>query len=804
MTLPRPTHGPTHAGAPAPTGLAISRPAGARSRPADPAAPACATFPAEPGRSLRENLLHALGPREPESALALSALSDATLRELARTGLCSPASVRPPGGTTGWPGELAALTPEQTTAAGYCALLGPDVSPSLLAAVGGGDLGRALAVLDELAARRVVREDESGAPLFHFRHPLLRVLAYARIPPGRRIAAHAAAAHALARVGAPLPQRAPHLARSAAPGDTEAARLLHRAAHQVLDTRPDSAADWLLAALRVHPADAEGGAATLGTRILLCVAAARCGQRAEVVRRMPEVLASPLLPPDERGRLVDLYARMEDGLGRHREARALLATGTVVAGPTVVPAAPDTTLLLRSAALSAAAGDLAAVRERLAAVTTVTAASPGPAPGDAVRRMSAAATLALGAALASDVTARDAAVADATRRADLLTDAALPDVLDAVVRLGRAQHLTSRHRDAVRLFARGVRCARAGGRAAELPALLIGHARAEAVLGRLAAASVSAAEAAGAARRLDCPELAHEAGVIGGWTTLWSAGHDAAEPAARELARAGGPSGEQWRAAALLLAAVRLEAGRPQESLRLLLSPAADVSGPPGSGPAPWWSLACLAAAAAGLDGTARRCAAMARAAAGESRLPADHAAVLRAEAALVPDEAALPLLTSAVDQHVHDGALLLECRTRLLLARRLLGAGRLPEAAFHAGLAKSRAEPTGSEPLRQLAVGVQRAIGARRPRGTGSPGGAGPAGLSQRERQILGLVCRGMSNRDIAGALFVSVKTVEAHLTRVFRKTGTRSRAALVATFGAARPAGVRAPVESGAGARA
>ncbi|MEW2411515.1 helix-turn-helix transcriptional regulator [Streptomyces griseoviridis] len=798
MTLPR----PALAGTPAPTGPARSRPAGARTGPADPAGPACATFPAEPGRSLRENLLHALGPREPQSADALSALSDATLRELARTGLCSPASVRSPGPATGWPGALAALTPEQTTVAGYCALLGPDVSPSLLAAVGGWDLGRVLAVLDELVARGVVREDESGAPLFHFRHPLLRVLAYTRVPPGRRIAAHAAAARALAGVGAPLSQRAPHLARSAAPGETEAARLLHRAAHHVLDTRPDSAADWLLAALRVHPANPEDGAATLRTRILLCVAAARCGQRAEVVRRMPEVLASPLLPSEERGRLLDMYARMEDGLGRHREARALLAAEPLDTGP-AVHAAPDTTLLLRSAALSAAAGDLVAVRERLATVTAATAASPGRAPGDAVRRMSAAATLALGTALASDVTARDAAVADATRRADLLTDAALPEVLDAVVRLGRAQYLTSRHRDAVRLFDRGVRSARAGGRTAELPALLIGHARAEAVLGRLASASASAAEAAGAARLLDCPELAHEAGVIGGWTTLWSAGHEAAEPAARDLAGAGGPSGERGRAADLLLAAVHLEAGRPHESLRLLLSPAADGSGPPGSGRASWWSLACLAAVAAGLDGTARRCAAVARTAAGASRLPADHAAVLRAEAALVADEAALPLLASAVEQHVHDGALPLECRTRLLLARRLLGAGRLPEAAFHAGLAKSRAEPTGSEPLRLLAVDVQRAIGARRPRGTGSPGGAGAAGLSQREREILALVCRGMSNRAIAGALFVSVKTVEAHLTRVFRKTGTRSRAALLATFGAARPTEVLAPVESGAVAR-
>ncbi|WP_206742986.1 helix-turn-helix transcriptional regulator, partial [Streptomyces sp. AcH 505] len=181
-----------------------------------------------------------------------------------------------------------------------------------------------------------------------------------------------------------------------------------------------------------------------------------------------------------------------------------------------------------------------------------------------------------------------------------------------------------------------------------------------------------------------------------------------------------------------------------------------------------------------------------ARAAADASRLPADRAAVLLAEAALAPDRDAIPLLTDVVEQHAHDGSLLLECRVRLLLARRLISTDHLSEAAFHTGLTKRRAEQCGSQYLRHLAVDVQRAIGARHPRVSGDTDGedAPETGLSQRERQILRMVCRGLSNRDIAGALFVSVKTVEAHLTRVFRKTGTRSRAALVATFATARPA--------------
>jgi DNA-binding CsgD family transcriptional regulator len=46
-------------------------------------------------------------------------------------------------------------------------------------------------------------------------------------------------------------------------------------------------------------------------------------------------------------------------------------------------------------------------------------------------------------------------------------------------------------------------------------------------------------------------------------------------------------------------------------------------------------------------------------------------------------------------------------------------------------------------------------------------------------------MVAGGMSNRDVAQALFVTVKTVEMHLGRVYRKLGIRSRAELPAALG-------------------
>jgi DNA-binding NarL/FixJ family response regulator len=44
---------------------------------------------------------------------------------------------------------------------------------------------------------------------------------------------------------------------------------------------------------------------------------------------------------------------------------------------------------------------------------------------------------------------------------------------------------------------------------------------------------------------------------------------------------------------------------------------------------------------------------------------------------------------------------------------------------------------------------------------------------LTEREREVLGLVAEGMSNRAIASRLFVTDRTVEAHVTQIFQKLG-------------------------------
>lgn len=61
--------------------------------------------------------------------------------------------------------------------------------------------------------------------------------------------------------------------------------------------------------------------------------------------------------------------------------------------------------------------------------------------------------------------------------------------------------------------------------------------------------------------------------------------------------------------------------------------------------------------------------------------------------------------------------------------------------------------------------------------------------GLTATEEQVAELVAHGRSNKEVAQALFVSEKTVEANLTRIYRKLGVRSRSALAAQLAKPRP---------------
>ncbi len=61
-------------------------------------------------------------------------------------------------------------------------------------------------------------------------------------------------------------------------------------------------------------------------------------------------------------------------------------------------------------------------------------------------------------------------------------------------------------------------------------------------------------------------------------------------------------------------------------------------------------------------------------------------------------------------------------------------------------------------------------------------------AALSAREQEVAALVAAGKRNRDVAAALFLSEKTVESHLARIYDKLGVRSRAALATSMAGER----------------
>ncbi|MFF5436215.1 ATP-binding protein [Streptomyces achromogenes] len=145
--------------------------------------------------------------------------------------------------------------------------------------------------------------------------------------------------------------------------------------------------------------------------------------------------------------------------------------------------------------------------------------------------------------------------------------------------------------------------------------------------------------------------------------------------------------------------------------------------------------------------------------------------------------EAAVAQLTSAQDRLGKLGYGLEEARAAFALARlrgRGPGAAAFDEAARM--FRRCRALPW----LRQ----VEEALAAPGPEPVpGRP--EAPAALevlAAMERQVAALVMEGATNREIAARLFISVKTVEATLTRVYRKLGIRSRVDIVRLAAARR----------------
>jgi DNA-binding CsgD family transcriptional regulator len=116
--------------------------------------------------------------------------------------------------------------------------------------------------------------------------------------------------------------------------------------------------------------------------------------------------------------------------------------------------------------------------------------------------------------------------------------------------------------------------------------------------------------------------------------------------------------------------------------------------------------------------------------------------------------------------------------RTGLALARACLRSGRRTGAREAARAARAVFADAAAPGWVAMADELLRRAGA-----------SGAADdLTRTEDRICALVAGGRSNREIAAELFVSVSTVEAHLTRVYRKLGLRRRTELTAWYAAHR----------------
>jgi len=128
-----------------------------------------------------------------------------------------------------------------------------------------------------------------------------------------------------------------------------------------------------------------------------------------------------------------------------------------------------------------------------------------------------------------------------------------------------------------------------------------------------------------------------------------------------------------------------------------------------------------------------------------------------------------------------------------LLRARGLLGAGKGDEAKAAVAEASGLAAPSGFlfpflEAGSAIVPLIERLEGNtpfhKRILGLfgGSEGKASPAGLSERELDVLGLLAGGLSNQQIAERLYVSANTVKSHLKSIFAKLDVESRTQAVA----------------------
>lgn len=677
--------------------------------------------------------------------------------------------------------ELDALPAGDRELAVLAAVLGDVIRPEILAAVAQVAQETALAALDEMAARDLVRETELPGQL-RFRHPVLRQVCYECAPPGRRLAAHRRAALVLEARGVPLVERAHHIERAAAPGDAAASGLLAQAARAILARAPATAVRWYAAALRLLPEREDTDGVRLGLLLAYADALVTAGRLADAAETLVAARSLPAAAdPAIDARLVALIAQAYNLLGQHDRAADLITT--------TLGSLPDRdgreSVALRlelahvafwrrdyPALLRFADQALAGTRSRAADPVTVDAA---------VHR-------AFVDYQRGDTAGALSYLVQATETTDALSDEVLAGQLAVLIHLSYTENVLGREDDALRHVDRGLAIARRTGQGYVVPLLHCTRARSLLYQGRLGEAAAEAETALEGALALANTMFRAMALLV----CTWGA-RDRGDPVAalrygeQALAAARGLSAMATAFAGLFLAEALHDLDAPERALSVLLTAAGGADLGPIEPPIRprGYELLARAELARGQVTAAQRYAQLA-AACPIAEFPRGRLHAQRAQAAVLHaqrrhQEAAVAAATAVTDaQAAH--APVETARSRLLLGTVQAAAGHREQAARTLTQAQADLDILGVERERDLAARELRALGMRQPRRSRptQPRPQAARTLSARERQVAALVAAGRTNRQIATQLHITENTVETHLKRIFIKLRVSSRAAV------------------------
>ena len=142
-----------------------------------------------------------------------------------------------------------------------------------------------------------------------------------------------------------------------------------------------------------------------------------------------------------------------------------------------------------------------------------------------------------------------------------------------------------------------------------------------------------------------------------------------------------------------------------------------------------------------------------------------------------LPGTSGLALLDTLVAQGVDQPVIMLTGHGTVDMCRR----------AFKAGAAEFLEKPVDDELLIEaLQSAVRQHVRSREHHQADLEARARYAQLSVREREVLGLIVQGLTNKDIGRALELSPRTVETHRANLFAKLGAESLAQLIRRYAA------------------